>query len=300
MRNNKNYVAGVFFALVNCVSLGFIGLVDKAGMMEKSDPMLFSSQSIFFSLIFAAIFSIIYFKGLPVELIKKVSPSNWLLIIVVGILGSGIFIFLRILGLTESTGTFATLSQIITTSLTAILAWKFLQERLSKFFWVLFAVIIFSTYFVSVGKMALSGISIGDLIIIFSTIFLASSNIFSRIAVKEVDPILLSVGRLFFGFGFLSVLGILLNGSEVFNLVHPLAILSGFFMATAVIGFNFAIKKIGVTLATSILMMAPVITMLLEFSLLNYLFTTVQIISSLVVVLCGIGIILVNKSSKLS
>lgn len=218
----------------------------------------------------------------------------------VGVFASGIFILLRFLGLTQSTGTFATLSQIITTSLTALLAWIFIKERLSKAFWVLFSIIILATYFVSVGKIALDNVKFGDFLIASSTIFLAASNIFSRIFVQKGNPILLSLGRFFFGFLFLLIVSFIYTGSQLFVLSTSWVFLSGLLWTSGVITFNLAIQKIGVTLATSLLMTAPVITMALESTALNYHFTYVQIIAAFIVVISGILIIIANKNIKLN
>lgn len=299
MRTNKDYLHGIIFSLTNCLSLGILGIVDKVGTIQTKNPLVFSTQSLLFSLLFTVIFTFFYFKGEPFKKIKQISKSSFILIILVGVFASGIFILLRFFGLTQSTGTFATLSQVITTSLTALLAFLFLKERLSKVFWILFAVILFSVYFVSVGKIAFADIKLGDYLIIFSTIFLAASNIFSRIAVKTVSPILLSLGRFFFGFIFLAIVGFLLLHGGTFNFTTWLVVFSGLLWAVSVLTFNLAIKKIGVTFTTSLLMTAPVITMVLEYSLLRHHFTIVQIIAALVVVASGIAIIFANNKVKL-
>lgn len=297
--SNKTYLQGVILALTNCLSLGTLGIVDKIGTLQTHNPLIFSTQSLFFSLLFTIIFTVFFFKGLPISRIKNLSISSWGLIILVGVFASGIFILLRFLGLTQSTGTFATLSQIITTSLTALLAWMFLKERLSKTFWLLFAIIILSVYFVSIGKIAFADIKTSDLLIIFSTIFLAASNIFSRIVVQTVSPILLSLGRFFFGFIFLLLVSFLFAGQGIINFSTSLIILSGLLWATGVITFNLAIQKIGVTFTTSLLMTAPVITMILEYFLLGYQFTSVQIIAAIMGVAGGIAIIFAHSAPKL-
>lgn len=301
MDNNKGYLHGVFFSLLSCLALGFLGIVDKIGTVQSGNPFIFSSQSILFALIFTTIFGLIYFKGIPVQNLKALSLNSLKLLILVGIFASGLFILFRFLGLTQSTGTFATLSQIITTAITAIFARLFLKEKLSKSFWILFLVILAAMYFVSIGKLTFASIKQGDLFILFGTLFLAGGNIFSKIVVHQVNPILVSAARFLFGFVFLAVSSILLiNYQAVSNPFSMWVILSGLLWSTAVIAFNLAIKRIGVTFSTSLLMIAPVITMILEYSLLQFRFTLVQIIAALVVVIGDIAIIFANNSSKSS
>ncbi|MFH1535750.1 MAG: DMT family transporter, partial [Patescibacteria group bacterium] len=293
MAINKESIQGVIFALVGCVGLGILGIVDKVGTLESNNPFVFSTQSLLFSLLFTLIFALFYFKGLPIRKISNLSISSLGLIILVGVFASGIFILLRFIGLTESTGTFATLSQIVTTSLTAVFAWFILKEQLSKSFWGLFIVIILSMYFVSVGSLTLASVKSGDIYILFGAIFLAVANIFSRIGVQKVDPILFSLGRFIFGSIFLLITGLLLvNNYGILNSFTGWVILSGLLWAINVIAFNLAIKRIGVTFTTSLLMMAPIITILLEYSLLKHHFTFVQVAAALVVVAGGLAIIL--------
>lgn len=297
---NKNYLQGVTLSLIASVSLGIVGIVDKVGILQSSNPFNFSYQSLFFSLIFTIIFTLIYFKRLPVNEVKNLSVSSWGLIFLIGIFASGIFILLRFIGLTQSTGTFATLSQIITSALTAIFAWIMLRERLSGSFWVLFVVIILSMYFVSVGSLTLGNIKPGDSYILFGTLFLALANIFSRLAVQKVDPVLLTLGRFIVGFVFLLIFSpLLINNHGIFDSFTIWAAISGLLWTTMIIVFNFALKKIGVTLTTSLLMVSPVITMALEYSLLGYHFTLVQVIAALAVVTGGIAVIFASGGPKL-
>lgn len=300
MDNQKNYTRGVIFSLIACISLGIVGIIDKVGTLQTNNPFIFSSQSLLFSLLFTVIFALIYFKGLPVRETKSISFSSWRLIILVGILASGLFILFRFLGLTQSTGTFATLSQIVTTSLTAIFARIFLKEKLSKSFWGIFLIILVSMYFVSIGKFAFASVKQGDLFILFGTLFLAAGNIFSKIVVHRVNPVLVSAARFLIGFIFLAIASIILmNHQTISNPFSIWVILSGLLWSTLVITFNLALKRIGVTLSTSILMMAPVITMILEYSFLQFHFTLVQVIAALVVVLGGVAIIFASGSPKL-
>lgn len=299
MIHNKSYFQGVLFALVTCLCFGIQGIVDKIGILQTNNPFIFSTQSSLFSLLSTTLIALFYFKGFPYAKIKKSSSYSLKLMIAIGVLASGLFILLRILGLKESTGTFAGLSQGMTTSLTALLAWIFLKEKLSKAAWGWFALIVISMYFVSIGKIALIEIKQGDKFILSGTIFLAAANIFSKKAVQIMDPVLVSLGRFFFGFIFLLAVSFLFIGSGgIFQTFNKWEVLSGLILSINVITFNIAIKKIGITLAASLLMMAPVLTMVLEYFLLGYQFTVVQVVAAFVVIVSGIGIIFANESSQ--
>ena len=294
MRKNNDFATGVIFSVINSISLGILGVVDKIGAGQFSSSIVFSTQSVFYSLIFVNIFALSVYRSSFIPTIKTISLPTMRNIIFVGILASGLYILFRFLGLTQSTGTFATLAQVIITAETAILALIILHEKLSKTFWILFLTILVSLYFVSVGSLKFTPLQNGDSMIIVGATFVAFANIFSKFALKEVSPVILSVGRFFFGFLFLLLTMLLFFHTNIF-VFSFWSVLSGLFWTVNVLTFNSAINKIGVTYATAILMIAPVYTMILEYVILKQIFTLLQIIAALVVVICGILMVIFKK-----
>ncbi len=295
----RQFRIGVAFALINTVSLGILGLIDKIGASQGGiNPFIFSTQSVLFGLLFVTLFAFIHRRGAFIEDLKKTSTTSWKLIFLVGITASGLFVMLRFLGLTESTGTFASLSQVTTTAITAILAFFFLKEKLSGKFWLLFVIIILATYFVSVGRFTLTNLELGDTYILLGTLFLATSNIFAKLVSNTTHPLVLSVGRFFFGGIFLLLISIIFfnNGTDLQE-ITVWSVISGFFWSVNNTAFNFAIQKIGVTLLTSILMLGPVITMILEYLILKQIFNPVQIVAAFVIITCGIFMIRAKNKS---
>src|SRR6185369_12681095 len=121
-QKNKNFIQGILFAFLNSICLGIIGVVDKLGRLHSSDPFLFATQSVIFSLIFSTVIALIFFRRDVLKNFSKVPFSSWRDIFFVGIFASGLFVLFRFLGLTQSTGTFASLAQVITSPATALLA----------------------------------------------------------------------------------------------------------------------------------------------------------------------------------
>lgn len=76
------------------------------------------------------------------------------------------------------------------------------------------------------------------------------------------------------------------------------SILSGFLWTVNVLAFSFAIACIGITLATSVLMFGPIITIILEITLLKQHFSLLQIVAELVVI--SSGVMLLATASKMS
>src|SRR3989338_9414903 len=283
---------GIIYAILTSICFGITGVVDKIGVSQVNNPLVFSLQSTSVAIIITTFIAVIFFNTSIAKELKSIKRSIWFYVILVGIFSSGIFVVFRFIGLIQTTGTFANLTQIITTSLTAIFAWIFLRERLPKKFWYLFVIILIATYFVSIGHIRLASISQGDMYIIFGTLFLASGNIFSKLAAGRVHPIILSMARFFFGGIVILVVNIFLFDQNL--MTQPFvgwALISGLLWSGNVIFFHLALTQIGVTLTTSILMIGPIYTMILESVFLSQVFTPVQIVAAFIVISCGLLII---------
>ncbi len=294
---NKYFKIGILFAFINCLSLGTVGIIDKIGSGYFTNTILFSTQSVLSSLLFVTFFTLFYFKGTFIKHFQNISFSSWRNIFFVGIFASGLYVIFRFLGLIDSTGTFATIVQVLIAAETAILAMIFLRERLSLSFWLLFIVSLIAIYFVSVGSFTLTMPQKGDWYIIFGATFVAFANIFSKLAVNKVNPVMLAEGRFIFGGIFLILTSVLFfHQIDLFSRISIWSVLSGLFWAINVISFNFAIQRIGVTFTASLLMVAPVFTMTLEYFLLKQTFTPIQIVAAIVVIISGIlMVVLKNK-----
>jgi len=295
MKKNKEFLTGVLFSLTNSLSLGILGVVDKIGAEHYASSIVFSLQSVFFSFLFVTLFSLFYFKKSYIRNIKGIPPSLMTLIILVGIFASGLYILFRFLGLTQSTGTFATLAQVVITAETAIAAFIFLKEKLSKIFWLLFVIILIAIYFVSVGKFQLTTLQRGDILIMIGASFVTFANIFSKLVVNKINPVILSEGRFLFGSIFLLLTALFFFHQTNLFAFSIWSLISGFFWAINVIAFNFAIKKIGVTLTTSLLMIAPIYTMILEYLILKQTFNLLQITAAFVVIISGILMVILKE-----
>lgn len=288
---------GIIFAIIASLCSGLAGITDKLGSVLSQQPFLYSTETIFFSFFFTIIYFFFSSKKQTVKsYYKKLTVISLIQVVAIGIFASGIVILLRFIGLLQSTGTFASLSQVITTSITVILAHFFLKERLSRNFWLFFFIIIIATYFVSVGNFSLVSLKRGDIFILCSTVFLAISNIITKNTVHKIEPVLVATGRFLFGFIFLFLVSFLfLYNSTTFSF-NIFAILSGLIWSINVILFNIAIKQIGATLTTSLLMLSPIVTMIIEATLLSYRFTQLQYVAALVII--GSGIIIALKRNK--
>jgi drug/metabolite transporter (DMT)-like permease len=123
-------------------------------------------------------------------------------------------------------------------------------------------------------------------------VFVAVANIFSKQVTNQTSPLVLTVGRLFSAGIFLLILTLLFFNQKADLLTFTIwSVLSGLLWGFNIAAYNFAMHKIGVTLALSILMLGPVVTMILEYFVLKHIFSPIQIIAAFVVITCGIVMI---------
>lgn len=289
MNSKRDYKKGLILAFINSLSTGTVGFIDKIGSTQVHNPLLFSVQSVCVSFFFVLIFALFYFNKSFIKTIKELKLSSWFFTFIVGVFASGIFIILRFLGLAQSTGTFATLTITVTAALTALAAYLFLKERLNNSFWILFMLILISMYMVSTGRLGLITMKTGDLFLLAGAIFLTIANISAKMAVKTTPPVILTLGRFFFGGVFLLLMvPFLLKEANNLYSFSIWVILSGLLWSISATLYNFAVKYLGVTLATTFLMLAPIYTLILESALLHYVFNPYQIVGTLIVVISGI------------
>ena len=133
---SNNEKKGIITAILGSLCLGLAGITDKVGAIASKQPFLYSTQTIFFAFCFTVVYFFLFKKKSVKDIYKKLDPTSWLQLLLIGCLGVGIAILLRFIGLLQSTGTFASLSQVITVAFTGMLAHFFLKEKLSKGFWL--------------------------------------------------------------------------------------------------------------------------------------------------------------------
>ena len=292
---SSNEKKGIITAIFGSLCLGLAGITDKLGAIASKQPFLYSTQTIFVAFCFTVVYSFLFKKKSVKDIYKKLDPTSWLQLLLIGCFAFGIAILLRFIGLLQSTGTFASLSQVITVAFTGMLAHVFLKEQLSKGFWFLFLFIVIATYFVSVGSFSLVTIKSGDAFIVCAALFVAIGNIIAKLTVHKVNPIFVAVGEFFFGFLFLFFINIVFFFHSTPFLFPLFAILSGLFWAGCGISFNLALNCIGATLTTSLFMLAPIVTLIIEATFLSYRFTPLQYGASFVVVASGVLLVLKGK-----
>jgi drug/metabolite transporter (DMT)-like permease len=258
----NNETKGTILAIVAAVVSGLSIPLNKIFVVNM-DPLVFTALR---SIVVGAIFLGLSLRSGPV--LKKVRRS-WKYLISIAIVGGSFAFLLFFTGLKLTTAGRGAFLQKTLPIYVALLAFLFLKEKLPKKYLYSLALMFIGTcliYFTSINPTDLwSNPSMGDLLIIAATILWSVESVISKKAMLKGDSnFIVSFSRMFFGglilFGILILsgnLGALMSISmqQVFNIFLSTAILFCY-----VFFWYSSMSLINVSKASSLLLIAPVIS----------------------------------------
>lgn len=157
--------------------------------------------------------------------------------------------------------------------------------------------VVFSNQ-LAVGREALAGC----VALIFSSMFVAYSNVLVKARGTKMHPAILSAGQMFFGMLLLLAVGIPLEGNPMNFRWTPLALVSLFYLAIvgSVIAFMlyyWLVLNIEVTKSMLIALVTPVVAVILGMIVLNEQIGWRTLIGG-AMIMAGIGFIVVRRARK--
>lgn len=264
---------GIYLVLITAVISGLANFFNKFGL-EALGKNAYQYTTLK-NLVPAIILSILVLTPLIWPKLKKLSPTDWLKLLVIGLIGGSIpfLLFFKGLGLTSAVS-----ASFIHKTLfiwVAILAWPLLKEKLTK-------VQLLALFILLGGNLIFGGFKFfswgyAHTLILLATIFWAVENVIVKMTLKNIDSLVIAWGRMFFGslilVNFLvftkNTAGLLtINSSQFFWLALVGLLLTGY-----VITWYSALKKLPVTVVASFLVLASPIT-----TLLNNIFVSQQVV----------------------
>lgn len=201
------------------------------------------------------------------RILKNLNRKQWLLLVVIGLVGGSVpfLLFFKGLSLTTSIqGSFIHKTMFI---YVIVLAALFLKEKISKK--LLFGGLLLLLGNIFLLKFIPHSLGKGDLLIFLATLFWAVENIISKSVLKELPSRIVIWGRMFFGSVFILVflaftgqLSLManLNINQISWVLLTSILLFGYVMT-----WYSGLKHIPVSLATIILLLGSPITTLLSF-----------------------------------
>lgn len=258
MKIKKGYLLVLSTAFIS----GFAIFINRFGV-QVIDPYIFTFLKNFSVVVFLTtlLFSLKDWKTL-----RQISKKQWILLILIGLIGGGIPFLLFFKGLSISTaakGAFLHKTMFI---YVALLAFVFLKEKIDKKFLLGGLFLILGNLFL-LKKIPYS-VNFGDLLIFLATLFWAIENTISKYVLKELSGLVVAWSRMFFGSLF--ILFFLLSTGRWSSLSGLNLIQVNWVLTTGVILFGYVItwysglKHIPVSRATVILLLGSPITTLLS------------------------------------
>jgi len=252
----------------------------------RIDPLVFTAlRSFFIGIIF--LFLSLYFTRKH----KTFNKVSWKWLVPIGVLGGGFAFWMYFSGLTM---TFAGRAGFIHKTLPiwiGILAFIFLKEKLGKKMLIAMGVMLLGLVLMQLNNLG-SEVRIGDLLILGATILWAIENILAKkVMMNKESNWVVTFSRMFFGslvlFAVLLIVGKLDLIAKLSTEQALFIIISGILLFFYVLTWYWGLKYINLSKAATILLLAPVITLVLGMVWLNEKVFILQLIGSFLILLGG-------------
>lgn len=231
--------------------------------MVAAAPFTFLKNSI----VAIALVGIILALGRIREIIK-LDKNQWFYLLVIGFVGGFVPFLLFFNGLSMVSGPAGSFLHKTMFVFVALLAPLFLKEKNHKLFFPAALLLLAGNFLLLKADFADFGI--GHILVLGATILWALENVISKKILQKMDGTVLAAGRMFFGSAFFLIylafthqiqpVLAMTAGQWVWTII-PAALLLGY-----VLTWYNGLKSIPVTVATTILLLATPITMLLDFA----------------------------------
>ncbi|GBE19597.1 MAG TPA: DMT family transporter [Candidatus Pacearchaeota archaeon] len=295
----RDETRGTLLILITAFISGIAIVINKF-FVVKIDPLFFTAiRALFIGLIFLAI-SLFIARSKPGK-VKKFKKVSWKYLISIGIIGGSLAFWLFFTGLKLTTAGRAAFIHKTLPVFVLILAFVFLKEKITKKQLGAIGIMILGLILIELTKVQ-SAIRIGDLLVLGATFLWAIENTLSKkVMLEKESNWVVTFSRMFFGSLVLfSIIFISGKTSLLFslNLQQILYIaISGTFLLFYVLTWYWGLRYINLSKASTILLIAPVISLVLGFIWLNEQIFILQLIGS-ALILVGAYIVIKTKSER--
>jgi drug/metabolite transporter (DMT)-like permease len=295
-RESKKEGLGTFLVFLTSIISGVSIVVNKF-FVVKIDPLIFTATR---ALLIGVVFLVIFLFISKIEN-KKFKKVSWKTLLSIGIIGGGIAFWLFFEGLKLTTAGRAAFLHKTLPIYALILAFFFLRERISKKQLIAMIIMLGGLIFLELDNLS-PGMRIGDLLVLGAAILWAIENTISKKAmINNESNWVVTFSRMFFGSIVLFAIILLMGKADLlFALTNQQIVyilVSGGLLFLYVLTWYWGLKHINLSKASTILLLAPVISLILGFVWLNEKILLLQIIGSLLI-LVGAFIVARAKSEK--
>lgn len=297
---------GTILALLTACISGFAIIANKI-FVVGIDPTVFTSvRALIIGILF---FAIIYYKSKfnLNEVTKSLKQVNWKYMVAIAIVGGAAAFLLFFTGLKLTTGGRAAFLHKTLPIYVAVFAYWFLKEKISMKQTYALIIMLLGTVLIFGARIDPAELwaspMLGDFLVLGATILWAVENTIAKKAMINGDTNwVVSFSRMFIGalilFGVAGLLGNLgllltLTSQQVINIGISTVILFGY-----VFCWYYSIRFINVSKASTILLLAPVVSLVLGVAVLAEPAPLLQLIGSAIILIGAYFI--VNIRSELS
>ncbi len=294
--NYSNEIKGTALILFTAIISGVAIVVNKF-FVVKTDPILFTALRAFFIGIIFLLISFYFSKSQKTKF-KKVS---WKYLTLIGLIGGSFAFWLFFSGLKLTTAGRAAFLHKTLPIYAVILAFIFLKEKITRKQLIAMVVMIFGLVLLELSALNPT-IQLGDALVIIATILWALENTISKKVMMEKESNwIVTFSRMFFGSLILFAIIFLTRKTNLLLSLTSQQILyitiSGIFLLLYVLTWYWGLKYINLSKASTILLIAPVISLALGVLWLKEEVLILQLIGSLLI-LIGAFIVIRIKSEK--
>ena len=255
---------GIYLVLITALISGFANFFNKMGMEalgKDAYQYTFLKNAIVALVLSAAILTPLLWPKL-----KQISKSQWLKLVLIGLIGGSIPFLLFFKGLSMTSAVSASFIHKTLFIWVAILAVPFLKEKVTKLQFLALAV-LFGSGLLFGGFKSFTW-TYAHTLVLLATLFWAVENVIAKKVLKNVDALVVAWGRMFFGslllLGFLAFTGntnglLEINGQQWLWLILVSAFLTGY-----VVTWYGALKILPATTVSAFLVLAAPVTALLN------------------------------------
>jgi len=260
---NFNIKTGLYFALATAIISGVSNFLNKKALSVLGDSFVFTTaKNVLVALVLCAI--IIFFAKF--KELKKLNKKQWLLLIIIGVVGGSLPFVLFFKGLTLTSAIQASFIHKTLFIWATLLAIPLLKEKLSKLQGLALIILL-------AGNFILDGFTgwqfnWGSLLILLATLLWSCEYIIAKFVLRDVSSWLVAWARMFFG---AIVLVIWLGLAGKISVVTSLAGLQwawigmGAILLLGYVGFWYAaLQRAPVSVVASVLILASPVTTLIS------------------------------------
>jgi len=274
-----------------------VAIVVNKSFVVKIDPLLFTAiRALFIGIIF--FFISFYISRSKSIKFKKVS---WKYLVSIGIIGGSVAFWLFFQGLRATTAGRAAFLHKTLPIYALILGFIFLKEKITKKQLIAMGVMLIGLFLMEFSKIS-SQIRMGDLMILGATILWAVENTLAKKAMlKKESNWVVTFSRMFFGSIILFAIIFIMGKSDLlWSLTSQQLIyifISGIFLFLYVFTWYLGLKYINLSKASTILLIAPVISLILGVIWLGEQIFALQLVGS-TLILIGAYVVARVKSER--